>query len=303
MNKIVFLVLTFISIISLRSEAKIPERKLEVQGHRGARWVRPENTLPAFQYALETGVTTLELDTLVTKDNQVVVSHDPYINPDICLDENGKKITEKVAIRAITLEQLKKYDCGSLVNPRFKEQQIVPKTPMPTLDEVFQLVEKSKLPVAKTVLFNIETKIEEATPDLAPTPDEFVKLVVAVMKNHKMVKRSTLQSFDFRTLKVASQLEPKLALSMLVEFRPKEEGALVKLVKEYKASVLSPHYEWLTAQDVQDMHKLGVKVMPWTPNTAGDWKRLIAIGVDGIITDNPKELIIFLKNPPPPGTN
>ncbi len=280
--------------------AKIPEKRLEVQGHRGARWVKPENTLPAFQYALETGVDTLELDMVVTKDNQVVVSHDPHINKDICLDADGKRVTTEIAIRTLTLEQLKKYDCGSLVNPRFKEQQVVPKTPMPTLDEVFQLVEKSKLPVAKRVLFNIETKSEEAKPELTPTPEEFVKLVLAVVQKHKMLKRVTLQSFDFRTLKAAKTLEPKLSLPMLLEDRPKEEGTLVKLVKEYNASVLSPHFEWLTAQDVQDMHKLGVKVMPWTANTANDWKKLIAIGVDGIITDNPKELINFLKNPTPP---
>src|SRR5438552_3571518 len=110
------------------AHAKIPERKLDIEGHRGARWARPENTLPAFQYAVENGVTTLELDMHVTKDNVIVVTHDPFLNENICLDPNGQRIHDKIGIRTLTLEQLQKYDCGSLRNPRFDAQVPVPKT-------------------------------------------------------------------------------------------------------------------------------------------------------------------------------
>lgn len=270
-------------------------KSLEVQGHRGARWVRPENTLPAFAYALQAGVDTLELDLLITKDGQVVVHHDPLLNPDICLDGQGKKITGKIPVRALTLKELKNYDCGSLVNPRFPHQVTQPKTAVPTLDEVFELVEKSPLPSAKKVLFNIETKIEEGHPEYSPAPEEFVKLVLAIVKKHGLMGRVTVQSFDLRTLKAARKLEPKLTLSILIEDRPKDPGGLVKLMNENQAQILSPHHEWLTAQDVTDIHKMGGRVIPWTPNTKKDWQLLIEKGVDGLITDNPKELLQFLK--------
>lgn len=269
---------------------------LEVQGHRGARWARPENTLPAFEYALQLGVDTLELDTLITKDGHVVVHHDPVLNPDICLDPQGKKITAQIPIRSLTLKELKAYDCGSLVNPSFPQQVIQPETPIPTLDEVFEMVEKSKLSVVKKVHFNIEIKSEEAHPEYSPSPEEFVKLVLAVIKKHNLMKRVVLQSFDLRTLKVAHGLESMLPLSILVEDRPAEAGALVKLMKAYQAQILSPNYEWLTAQDVAEIHKIGARVIPWTPNTKEDWQSMIEKGVDGIITDNPKELLDFLKH-------
>ncbi|AKH39555.1 MULTISPECIES: glycerophosphodiester phosphodiesterase [Nitrosomonas] len=268
---------------------------LEVQGHRGARWMRPENTLPAFEYALQVGVNTLELDTLITKDKQVVVHHDPALNPDICLDPQGKKFTTQILIRSLTLKELKAYDCGSLVNPSFPQQVAQPKTPIPTLEEVFQMVEQSKLHTAKKVYFNIEIKIEEAHPEYSPSPEEFVKLVLAVVEKHNFMNRVILQSFDLRTLKVARQLEPKLPLSILIEDRPTEPGALVKLMKAYQAQILSPNYEWLTAQDVAEIHKMGGHVIPWTPNTKEHWQSMIDKGVDGIITDNPKELLDFLK--------
>ncbi len=282
---------TFVFMISSLGYAKL----LEVQGHRGARWVRPENTLPAFEYAIQVGVDTLELDMLITKDGQVVVHHDPVLNPDICLDPQGKKISDKISIRSLTLKELKSYDCGSLVNPRFPQQVIQPKTSIHTLNEVFEFVEKSKLPAAKRVLFNIETKSDEGHPEYSPSPEEFVKLVLAIVKKHKLMDRVTLESFDYRTLKVARKLEPKLPLSLLIEYRPKEAGALVNLMKENQAQILSPNYEWLTAQDVMDIHKIGGRVIPWTPNTKKDWQSLIEKGVDGLITDNPKELLEVLK--------
>ena len=275
--------------------AKIPEQKLEIQGHRGARWMRPENTLPAFQYALENGVSTLELDMHVTEDNVIVVTHDPYINENVCLDPNGQRIHDKILVKNLTLKELRKYDCGSLVNPLFPAQTPVPKTSMPTLEEVFGLVENSKLPNAKTIKFNIETKSEEAHPEFTPAPEPFVRMVLATVKKHKMLNRVELQSFDYRTLKIAKQLEPKLKLSLLIENRPKEENGLIQLVQQYGVQILSPNYEWLTEQDVQDMHKIRVKVLPWTPNTREDWRKLIGMGVDGIITDNPKALIDFVK--------
>lgn len=269
---------------------------LEVQGHRGARWVRPENTIPAFEYALQVGVDTLEMDTLVTKDDQIVVYHDPVLNPSICLDGKGKKIKSKIPIRSLTLKELKAYDCGSLVNPRFPNQVAQPKTAIPTLEEVLEWVKKSKYSAAKSVLFNIEAKSDEDHPEFSPSPEEFVKLIIEEIKKQDLLDRVTIQSFDLRCLKIARQLEPKLSLSILIQSRFLSTEKAVKLMKEYQVQVFSPNFEWLNAKDVVALHKIGARVIPWTANDKEEWQSLIAMGVDGIITDNPKELLDYIKD-------
>src|SRR5665213_3558319 len=213
---------------------------MEVQGHRGARWARPENTLPAFQYAVENGADTLELDMHVTSDDQVVITHDPFLNPKLCLDQNGKAIGSGIAIRKLTLKELQTYDCGSKINPKFPEQVPYPKTPIPTLDALFNWITISHLPRARKVQFNIETKSEAAHPEYTPDPEKFVQLFLAVVKKHGMMPRVMLQSFDYRTLKIARRLEPKLRLSVLVEDRPGDAASLVQLIKDNDAQILSP---------------------------------------------------------------
>ncbi len=268
--------------------------KIEVHGHRGARWARPENTLPAFQYALESGVDVLELDMFVTKDNQVVVTHDPFLNPDLCVDEKGGKIKPDIRVRSLTLKELKTYDCGRLKNPRFPSQQPVAYTSIPTLKEVFELVKTSKLSAAKTVRFNIETKSEESHPDWTPAPTEFVQRVLEIVKAYGWMDRVILQSFDYRTLKAAKDLEPDLVTSLLIETRP-PKGQMVALAKQYKVQIVSPNHEWLTESDVQQLHGIGVKLAPWTANSKEDWSKLRAMKVDAVITDNPHDLIQFLR--------
>lgn len=277
--------------ITLAACAAEPLQRIEVQGHRGARGARPENTIPAFQYALDIGVDTLEMDTLVTKDGVVVVTHDPVLNPELCLDKDGRRISSGIPIRSLTLAELKSYDCGSLVNPRFPQQSPVPKTTIPTLDEVFAMA--AKHPAGKTVHFNVETKSDENHPEYSPAPEEFVEKLLAIFREHGVLSRVILQSFDYCTLKVAHEKEPGLMLSALLYDRPRQGP--VALAKETNAGVFSPYYRWLTATDVADLHAAGVRVIPWTVNDAGDWKRLIDMGIDGIITDNPKELLTSLK--------
>jgi glycerophosphoryl diester phosphodiesterase len=268
---------------------------IEVQGHRGARWSRPENTLPAFQYALENGVNVIEMDMNVTKDNVIVVAHDPFLNPKICVDSRGRTISDRLLIRSLTLKELRSYDCGSKVNPEFPEQRTFAKTPIPTLDSVFEMVLKSARPNSRTIQFNIETKSDPAHPKFTPPPEAFVKLFLRSVKKYKMLERVTLQSFDYRTLKAARDLEPNLKLSLLIDEQPKEAGALTRLVKDYSVNVLSPNFRWLTIGDVEEMHKLNVRVIPWTVNQPADWQRMLTIGVDGLITDNPKGLLDYLK--------
>jgi glycerophosphoryl diester phosphodiesterase len=269
---------------------KAPAHRPEVHGHRGARWVRPENTLPALGYALDAGADVLELDLGVTKDNVLVIYHDQFLNPDFCQYKDGSEIKSKLAIHSLTLKQIKQFDCGTKQNPRFKEQVPVPGTEIPTLEEFFNLV--AKHPRGALVKFNIETKSEAEFPELQPEPQKFASLAIECIKKNQVLNRSILQSFDFRTLVEAKKIEPKLKTSALVEFRPKE--SLKAVAEKIHADIISPDHEWLTKQDVSELHAAGIQVIPWTANTVEAWKKLVEFQVDGIITDNPRALIEYL---------
>jgi glycerophosphoryl diester phosphodiesterase len=255
--------------------------RILVHGHRGARAVMPENTMPAFEYAIGAGVDVLELDLAVTKDNVVVVSHDPTINATIC--EGGRP---HVAIRELTLAELRKYDCGGRRNPAYPKQKPVPGTRIPTLDEVLDLAKRGSFE------FNIETKISPEHPALAPPPAEFANLVLDAIRKHKLERRVIVQSFDFRTLHAMRKLAPEIRLSALYEGRPKD---FVQIAREAGATIVSPQFTLVTKEQVASAHQAGLQVVPWTANTPADWEKLAAAGVDAIISDDPAELIAFLK--------
>ncbi len=260
-------------------------KPIEVQGHRGARAARPENTLPAFRYALDLGVDTLELDLGVTKDDRLVVLHDQHITPQRCLG-----LKAPIEVRSLTLAQVGRFDCGSKLNPRFPKQKLVPKTRIPTLEEVFALAKKH--PNGKKVQFNIETKIHPAHPKRSPSPKRFAALVVASIRKHGLVQRAVVQSFDHRTLIEVKKLEPKLRIAAL---NSDDLPDFVNMAQSLGAEIISPHHEWITKEAIEALHRRGVKVIPWTANTPAAWKRLIEMGVDGIITDDPQALLRYLN--------
>jgi glycerophosphoryl diester phosphodiesterase len=263
---------------------------LDIEGHRGARAIFPENTLKAFAYALDVGVTTLEMDMQVTKDDKIVISHEAFLTPERCLDSAGHALRESTAIRSLTLKQVQSYDCGSLPNPRFPVAQ-----QLPTLEPVFVMVEQSQLANAKTVQFNIETKIVPGHPELSPSPEKFVDLFLPIVRAHHLLSRTILESFDHRTLVIAKRKEPGLRIAALIaENLPN----LVLLAKDLKVEIISPDFEWIDAQVVSDLHRAGVQVIPWTVNEAKDWKALLAMKVDGIITDDPLSLKNYLLSHP-----
>ena len=259
-----------------------PPARILVHGHRGARALRPENTLPAFEYAIAQGVDALEMDMAVTKDNVLVISHDPILEPPVC---NGPQ--PKAIIHQLTLAQVKQWDCGAVRNPRFPLQQPVPGTRMPTLDEAFDLAGRGNFD------FNIETKSFPDHPEYTPSPDEFAKLVLAKIHAHNLEKRIILQSFDFRTLVAMRKLTPKIRLSALTE---KDPRAFAEIAKEAaNAEIVSPEFHLVTPEKVKAAHAAGVQVVPWTADAPADWDKLIAAKVDAIITDDPAELIAYLK--------
>ena len=272
--------LLFLSLALAARGAGAP-RRVQVQGHRGARAVRPENTIPAFEHAIAAGVDALELDMAVTKDNVLVISHDPYLEPPVCTGPQPR-----AAIRQLTLAQVKQWDCGSVRNPKFPRQQPVPGTRMPTLDEVFNLAPQGSF------LFNIETKSFPDRPELTPDPDEFVKLVLTQIRKHHLESRVILQSFDFRTLHAMKKLAPEITLSALYAGRPRP---FIEIAKEAGASIISPEFLLVSARQVRAAHQAGLQVLPWTPDTPREWARLISDGVDGIITDDPAALIAYMK--------
>jgi glycerophosphoryl diester phosphodiesterase len=270
------ILIVIMSAISLSAATKIL-----VHGHRGARAMRPENTIPAFEYAIANGVDVLELDMAVTKDNVIVVSHDPYLEPPVC---NGAQ--PKATIRELTLAQVREWDCGKVQNPGFPKQKPVPGTHMPTLDEVFTFAAKS------TVEFNIETKIFRDHPELTPSPEVFSQMVLDVVRKHHLEKRVMLQSFDFRTLQAMKKIAPEIRLVALWEGG---DRSFVDIAKESGAQIVSPNYHLVTPEKVRAAHEAGLAVVPWTANTPADWGKLVAAQVDAIISDDPAELIAYLK--------
>jgi len=255
---------------------------VQVHGHRGARAMRPENTLPAFEYAIAQGVDALELDMAVTKDGVLVVSHDPELRAPVCTGPRDRAV-----IHELTLAEVRQWDCGAKQNPAFAKQQAVPGTKMPTLDEVFALAPKGKF------LFNIETKISPQRPEQAPPPDEFVRLVLAAIRKHHLESRVVLQSFDFRTLHAMKKLAPEIRLSALYTGSPR---SFVEIGREAGAQIVSPEFHLVTKEEVTAAHAAGLEVLPWTPNKPEDWAKMVDAGVNGIISDDPAALIAFLKD-------
>jgi glycerophosphoryl diester phosphodiesterase len=256
--------------------------RILVHGHRGARAMRPENTLPAFEYAIQQGVDVLELDMAVTKDNVIVISHDPLLHPPVC---SGPR--ESATIHALTLAEVREWDCGKVRNPQFVNQQPIPGTRMPTLDDVFQLAPKG------TFGFNIETKIFPGSPELTPPPEEFARLVLAKIRQYKLEKRVILQSFDFRTLVAMRKLAPEIKLSALTSTDKREFAAIA--ADAANAEIVSPEHHLVTPAKVEAAHKAGLQVVPWTANTEADWDRMIEAKVDAIISDDPAALIAHLR--------
>lgn len=266
--------------------AKDTQRVVVIHGHRGSRGTHPENTLPSFEEAVKAGADVLELDLQLTKEDIPVVSHDPEIGK-LCRDEKGVAVITPISIRSLTYDQIQKYDCGSMQNPRFPEQSPIPGTRIPSL-ETFLVWAKKHAPRLE---YNIETKMTAPSPELVADPKLFAEKVIAVLKKHGAIQKTILQSFDFRTLRAAHVSEPKLRLSCLFE----NSKSFCDATVAENGSFASPNWEYVTAEEVAKCHKNKVKVVPWTANTEEAWNHLLQVKVDAIITDYPRKLVSFLR--------
>ncbi|MEQ8925779.1 MAG: glycerophosphodiester phosphodiesterase [Fulvivirga sp.] len=263
---------------------------IDIQGHRGARGMMPENTIPAFIYAMDQGVTTLELDVVITKDKQVIVSHEPWLSHEICLDSLGNNLSkdDKVLynIYNLTYNQIKQFDCGSNGNDRFPEQ-VKMKVNKPLLSDVIKMAERhSKGVTHMEVNYNIEIKsTSEGDTKYHPVPSEFSDLVYQVIDQYLPWERVIIQSFDFRTLKYWNERYPEVELAVLIE-NLKSPSANIKQLG-FKPEIYSPYYKLIGKNSIKTIHEMGMKVIPWTVNDIKDMKKLVDWGVNGIITDYP----------------
>ena len=301
-----------IGIVAAAVIASTAASAFDLQGHRGARGLAPENTIIGFAKALSIGVTTLELDLAMTKDGILVVHHDLWLNPNTTRDAGGVFLADRgPVIRTLTLAEVKRYDVGRLkpgtsYAQTFREQQPVDGTRIPTLTEVFDLVAQAR---ADHVRFNIETKLTPTNDADTPDPDTFAQAVAAAVRQAGLEKRVTIQSFDWRTLAVLRRIAPEIARVCLTSegigyvhtLKPAASGpspwtglniddfggSPPKLVAAAGCVVWSPFFRDLTADRVAEAKRLGLAVIPWTVNDRADAGRLLDIGVDGIITDYP----------------
>ena len=287
-----------LSAFSLSVSAQ--SKKIDLQGHRGCRGLMPENTIAAMLHSIDLGVTTLEMDVVITKDKKVVLSHETFMNPEIATPPNGQQFSspkdKSYNIYQMTYEEVSKWDVGIKPNPKFSTQKKMPAT-KPLLSDVIAAVEEYvKLHHHKPLNYNIETKCAPASDGIShPAPEEFVALLVDVITKGNVATRTTIQSFDKRSLQVLHQSYPSIKTSFLIDGSNKKTPEALIAELGFHPSFLSPAYALINQEYVEACKKVKLKLIAWTVNEEADIKKMAALGVDGIISDYPDRFSI-LKN-------
>ncbi|MGB1282547.1 MAG: glycerophosphodiester phosphodiesterase family protein [Schleiferiaceae bacterium] len=286
--------LLFVLFLAITSCSK-PERKVDFQGHRGARGLYPENSLEGFEYALSIEeLTTLELDIVVSADKNLIVSHEPWLNPEICdfaLTTDPKNFN----LYSMTTEEIQAFDCGSKGHPKFPDQKAMA-TYKPTLSELFNLLSHT----GNWRKLNIEPKSRPVGDGVYhPKPKEFARLIATFLERYDALNPEfnlydlvTIQSFDVRTLQELRKLHTGVKLCLLTEDETDPAAAMDKL--GFPADIYGPSYETVTPEIVNWCHFRRIDIVPWTVNEVADMQRLLDMGVDGLISDYPnkyKELV------------
>lgn len=269
----------------------------EVHGHRGCRGLLPENTVPAFLKGAELGVDWLELDVVISADDQVIVSHEPWMSHVICTDANGNTITEEneraFNLYRMTAAEIRAFDCGGLEHPRFPKQQ-QRRAYKPTLREVVEAVEEAVLMSGGQPGFNIEIKSDPALYGThQPKPMEFARLVLATIDSLGIADRCIIQSFDPAALMAAHVIAPDITYALLVE---NTDGLDVNLQRlTFTPAIYSPHFAMADEALRDKLRQHGMQLVVWTVNEPEDIRRMIALGVDGIISDYPDRVMGLLE--------
>lgn len=269
----------------------LDEISFDMQGHRGSRGLMPENTIPAMLHAIDLGVTTLEMDVVISADKKVVVSHDPYFHENITTLPGGSYLTKKDAaarlLYTMPYDSIAKYDVGLKTHPDFPRQQKIA-VRKPLLSDLINACESYAKQKGRKLHYNIEIKSKpENDGKKHPPVAEFVELALAVIRAGGILDRTTIQSFDPRALQVVHGKDAAIVTSLLVEANDKRSVAEQLQRLGYTPAIYSPHFMLVTPELLQQCHQKNMKVIPWTVNSLEEMQRLRTLGVDGIITDYP----------------
>jgi glycerophosphoryl diester phosphodiesterase len=286
-------------LLSLLSSAAIAQTAIDIGGNRGYRGMYPENSIQAFTRAVKIGVNTIEMDVVVSKDNQVVVSHDLTIDENICSRPDGTAMTEadkdKYKIYGMTYEEIKKFDCGSRGNSRFTDQ-VKASAYKPLLTEVIDAIEKSiKDNNLTPVTYNIQiVSSKKGDEVMHPEPPQFSKAVYNLVKAKGILTHTLFSSFDMRVLQELHKADESAMTALLSE---KSTDDLETNLKDlhFNPTVYSPSFLLVTKTMITKCHALGIKVIAWTPNDMTKMVALKTLGVDGIISDYPDRAIKALR--------
>ena len=279
------LILIFFLSCSIRDD-------FDLQGHRGAVGLFPENSIIGFVETVKLGVTTLEMDVVITKDNKVVVSHEPWISNKKCIDTRGNDISDDILsenIFLMTYDEIKNFDCGTLPNPYHSNQKKI-SVVKPLLVEVISRVEEVS---QSKIRYNIEVKSQIGSDQIFhPKFNEFVDLVVHDIKSKNIEDRVTIQSFDFRVLKYLKNQYPSFKISMLVNESYDYNDILDDL--GFYPDIYSPNFQNLTHEIVKKIQEKKIRIIPWTVNSIDDIVKILEWDVDGIISDYPDRVKYLL---------
>lgn len=274
-------------------------RAFDLQGHRGARGLFPENTLEGFAAALAIGVTSFELDVAITADGVPVVSHDAALNPDLARWHDGVWIDAPgPLIRTLLLADLAAYDVGRLrpgsaYADQFPDQRPCDGARIPRLADA--------LAIDPVIRFNIEMKTYPDHRDWTVPPETMAEAVITIVEQVGVTDRITIESFDWRGPRQVRRIRPKLPLAWLTRPETVRDaaiwwggpvpadygGSIPRAVAAEGGGTWAPHHADLTAAQIEEAHDLGLLVLPWTVNEPDDMRRLLQAGIDGMITDRP----------------
>lgn len=266
-------------------------------GHRGCRGLLPENTLASFREAIKLGVHAIELDVVVSRDNKVVVSHEPFISQTYCLKPDGVELSsnedQKFNLFQMSYDEIKQFDCGLKTHPRFPNQKKI-KAYKPLLKEVIDTCDDfAKKNSHKSIDYIIEIKSNfKYYNTFYPEPKEYVKLVLETISGYNLKNRIVLKSFDIAVLNEIKKQHPDIKVSLLIN---RQEIILDKLKQlNFKPDILGPYFELLTKDEVAKYQNEGFQIFTWTVNEIADIEQIQFYGVDGIITDYPDRLVRIL---------
>ncbi len=294
MKKIIPFLIALSACNNLNNLNKTETFQFDLEGHRGCRGWMPENTIPAMLKAIDLGVNTLEMDVCITKDSQVIVSHEPFFNHEITTKPDGSYVTEaeekSLNMYHMDYAEVKRYDVGRKPHPRFPQQQKIAAVKPRLADLLDAVNDYCTTHKKKPVRFNIEIKsLPEGDNTYHPLPGPFAEMLMKVLKEKGMEDRVVIQSFDMRPLQYLHQQYPNITQALLVEEGDKKAYALQLQELGFIPNIYSPHYALVTPLLVKQCKDMNVRLIPWTVNDAAKFEELKAMGVNGIITDYPPD--------------